>query len=59
MQSAEVIGSAAQVRAGLDELVTRFGVDELMITTRAHGAKARLHSFELIADAYGLGQPAG
>ncbi len=56
MQSAEVIGSADQVRAGLDELVDRFGVDELMITTRAHGAKARLRSFELIADAYALGR---
>jgi alkanesulfonate monooxygenase SsuD/methylene tetrahydromethanopterin reductase-like flavin-dependent oxidoreductase (luciferase family) len=54
MQSVEVIGSPDQVRAGLDELVTRFGVDELMITTRAHGAKARLRSFELIANAYGM-----
>lgn len=54
MQSTEVIGSAEQVRSGLDDLVARFGVDELMITTRAHGAKTRLRSFELIAEAYGL-----
>jgi luciferase family oxidoreductase group 1 len=54
MQSTEVIGSAEAVRSGLDELVGRFGVDELMITTRAHGAKARLRSYELIAQANGL-----
>ena len=57
-QSTEVIGDGAEVAAGLAELVDRFGVDELMITTRTHGAAARRRSFELIADAFDLAAPA-
>ncbi|MFI1971753.1 alkanal monooxygenase [Streptomyces cinnamoneus] len=49
-----VFGTPDEVRAGLDALVERTGVDELMITTNAHGPAARLRSYELIADAYGL-----
>ncbi len=57
-QSTEVIGDGAEVAAGLAGLVDRFGVDELMITTRTHGPAARLRSFELIADAFHLAEPA-
>ncbi len=53
MGATEVVGAADTVAAGLRELVQRFGVDELMITTRAHGAAPRLRSFELIAQAFG------
>ncbi|MFE6667831.1 LLM class flavin-dependent oxidoreductase [Streptomyces sp. NPDC057697] len=49
-----VHGTADQVRTGLDDLAKRTGADELMITANAHGGEARLHSYELIADAYGL-----
>ncbi|MEV1050771.1 LLM class flavin-dependent oxidoreductase [Streptomyces sp. NPDC049887] len=49
-----VHGTPDEVRAGLDALVKRTGADELMITTNAHGGEARLRSYELIADAYGL-----
>ncbi|WP_372407850.1 LLM class flavin-dependent oxidoreductase [Streptomyces luteireticuli] len=49
-----VHGTADEVRAGLDALVARTGVDELMITANAHGAEAKVRSFELIADAYGM-----
>ncbi|MFH8482420.1 LLM class flavin-dependent oxidoreductase [Streptomyces sp. NPDC018055] len=47
-------GTADEVRAGLDDLAKRTGADELMITANAHGGDARLRSYELIADAYGL-----
>ncbi|MER6116236.1 LLM class flavin-dependent oxidoreductase [Streptomyces sp. A0642] len=49
-----VHGTADEVRAGLDGLAKRTGADELMITANAHGGEARLRSYGLIADAYGL-----
>ncbi|KAA6217825.1 LLM class flavin-dependent oxidoreductase [Streptomyces filamentosus] len=49
-----VHGTPDEVRAGLDGLQKRTGADELMITANAHGGEARLRSYELIADAYGL-----
>ncbi|MER7701185.1 MULTISPECIES: LLM class flavin-dependent oxidoreductase [unclassified Streptomyces] len=49
-----VHGTAETVRSGLDDLAERTGADELMITANAHGGEARLRSYELIADAYGL-----
>lgn len=52
---ADVIhGTADEVRTRLDDLAKRTGADELMITANAHGGEARLRSYELIADAYGL-----
>ncbi|GGU66616.1 luciferase family oxidoreductase group 1 [Streptomyces cavourensis] len=52
---ADVIhGTADEVRTGLGDLAKRTGADELMITANAHGGEARLRSYELIADAYGL-----
>ncbi|MET8327052.1 LLM class flavin-dependent oxidoreductase [Streptomyces sp. NPDC005181] len=47
-------GTADEVRSGLDDLAKRTGADELMITANAHGGAARVRSYELIADAYGL-----
>ncbi|WP_406096688.1 LLM class flavin-dependent oxidoreductase [Streptomyces sp. NBC_01013] len=49
-----VHGTADEVRTGLDDLAKRTGADELMITANAHGGEARLRSYGLIADAYGL-----
>ncbi|MFH8515128.1 LLM class flavin-dependent oxidoreductase [Streptomyces gelaticus] len=49
-----VHGTADQVRTGLDGLAKRTGADELMITANAHSGEARLRSYELIADAYGM-----
>ncbi len=46
--------AADEVRGGLDDLTKRTGADELMITANAHGGEARLRSYGLIADAYGL-----
>lgn len=52
-----VYGTPETVREGLTELAERTGADELMITSNVHGPEARLRSYELIADAFGL--PAG
>ncbi|MFD7612269.1 LLM class flavin-dependent oxidoreductase [Streptomyces sp. NPDC059828] len=53
-----VHGTADEVRSGLDDLRKRTGADELMITSNAHGADARVRSYELIADAHGMPKPA-
>ncbi|MFP3992202.1 LLM class flavin-dependent oxidoreductase [Streptomyces sp. E11-3] len=49
-----VHGTPDEVRTGLDDLHKRTGAAELMITANAHSGEARLRSYELIADAYGL-----
>ncbi|GII61568.1 hypothetical protein Skr01_16530 [Sphaerisporangium krabiense] len=49
-----VHGDPATVRAGLDALRERTGADELMITTGVHGGEARIRSYRLIAEAYGM-----
>lgn len=51
MGTTEVVGTAEQVADGLDVLADRFGVAEMLISTRAHGAAAKLRSLELIAGA--------
>ncbi|MFD4833466.1 LLM class flavin-dependent oxidoreductase [Streptomyces uncialis] len=53
--NADVVhGTPDQVRAGLDDLQKRTGADELMLTANAHSGRARLRSYELVADAYDL-----
>jgi hypothetical protein len=42
------------VRSGLDELRERTGVDELMLTANVYDRQAKLRSYELIAQAFGL-----
>ncbi|AWZ07558.1 MULTISPECIES: LLM class flavin-dependent oxidoreductase [unclassified Streptomyces] len=49
-----VHGTPDEVRAGLDGLAKRTGADELMLTANAHGGEARLRSYALVADAYGM-----
>ncbi|MFB9393281.1 LLM class flavin-dependent oxidoreductase [Streptomyces coeruleoprunus] len=49
-----VHGTPDEVRTGLDELQKRTGADELMITANVHSGEARLRSYGLIADAYGM-----
>ncbi|MFI6766833.1 LLM class flavin-dependent oxidoreductase [Streptomyces sp. NPDC050355] len=49
-----VHGTPDAVRQGLDDLAKRTGADELMITANVHSGAARLRSYELIADAYGI-----
>ncbi|MFE1553437.1 LLM class flavin-dependent oxidoreductase [Streptomyces sp. NPDC058734] len=49
-----VHGTADEVRAGLDALVARTGADELMLTASAHSGAARIRSYGLVANAYGM-----
>ena len=49
-----VVGGPATVRARLEALVERTGVDELMITTMVHAHAERVASYERLADAFAL-----
>ena len=49
-----IVGSPATVEAGLRELQSRTGADELMITTSTWAHADRLRSYELIAEMFAL-----
>ncbi len=49
-----VAGTPERVKARLEALAAEYGVDELIIVTIAHEFKARLRSYELLAEAFGL-----
>jgi luciferase family oxidoreductase group 1 len=49
-----VAGDVERVRRRLTDLAAEFGVDELVVVTVCHDPKARLHSYELLAQAFGL-----
>ncbi|MFC7327419.1 LLM class flavin-dependent oxidoreductase [Marinactinospora rubrisoli] len=48
--SASVVGAPETVRRGLADFVARTGVSELMVVTETYDFKARLRSYELLAD---------
>ncbi len=49
-----VRGEPEHVRRELEALAVRTGADELMVTTMVHDPRERLHSYELLADAWSL-----
>ena len=49
-----VLGTPAQVRAGLDEVAADYGADELMLVNILPDHDARRRSYELLAAEYGL-----
>jgi luciferase family oxidoreductase group 1 len=49
-----VAGAPEAVRARLLALAAEYGVDELVVVTITHDPKARLRSYELLAEAFGL-----
>ena len=54
-----VAGTPEQVRGRLLALAAEYGVDEVVVVTITHDPKARLRSYELLAEAFGLrGDPA-
>lgn len=55
VRSRSLFGDPAQVKDRLDALARAFGPDELMVVTITHDFAARLRSYELLAQAYGLG----
>jgi luciferase family oxidoreductase group 1 len=51
MLGRSIVGSAETVRKGLQALVAETGADELMIVSDVYDHKARLRSYEMIAEA--------
>jgi luciferase family oxidoreductase group 1 len=51
-----LVGDPKFVRAGLEQLAKEHGVDEILVVTICHDFAARLRSYELIANAFGLAQ---
>ena len=49
-----VAGAPEHVRSRLLALADEYGVDELVVVTITHDPKARLRSYELLAEAFGL-----
>ena len=52
-----IIGDLLTVKAGLETMATVHGVEEMMVVTICHDFKARMRSYELIAEAFKLPQP--
>ncbi|MBC8136961.1 MAG: LLM class flavin-dependent oxidoreductase [Fibrella sp.] len=52
----QIIGSPETVEKRIRSLVERTGADEVMVTTFTHGQTERLHSYELLAEAFALQQ---
>ena len=50
----QIVGTPEQVRARIEDLVTRTGADEVMIATHAYDVAARVRSYELVAQAFDL-----
>lgn len=49
-----IVGTAAQVKARLEELAQRWQLDEIVIVTWTHDPAVRHRSYELLADAFAL-----
>lgn len=54
-----VVGSPATVRAGLESLAAEYAVEELMVVTIVWDHDARVRSYELIAEEFGMCAPQG
>ncbi|MGA8863716.1 MAG: hypothetical protein WB444_07900, partial [Gallionella sp.] len=54
-----VVGSGDSVKRRLLSLVEATRADELMITTMTYSHTARRHSYEILADAFGIAAAAG
>ena len=50
-----VIGSPETVRAGVEQLAADYGAEEVIVVTITHDHGARRRSYELVAEAMGLG----
>jgi luciferase family oxidoreductase group 1 len=50
----QIAGTPAQVRARIEEIATRTQADEVMIATHAYDSAARIRSYELVAEVFGL-----
>jgi alkanesulfonate monooxygenase SsuD/methylene tetrahydromethanopterin reductase-like flavin-dependent oxidoreductase (luciferase family) len=53
-----IVGAPDTVRRGIEAVAAEYGADEVIVVTITHDHGARRRSYELIAEALGLGQPA-
>ena len=59
MRRRTIVGTAAQVKAGIEEAAAEYGAEEVIVVTITYDHGARRRSYELIADAFELsGSPA-
>ena len=49
-----VIGAPETVRAGIEQVASEYGAEEVLVLTITHDHAARRRSYELIAGAFGL-----
>jgi luciferase family oxidoreductase group 1 len=49
-----IIGSPEKVRAGLEQLASEYGAEEVIVVTITHDHGARRRSYELLAEVFGL-----
>lgn len=49
-----IAGTPDRVRAEIDSLVDAYGADEVIVVSICHDHEARVRSYELLAEAYGL-----
>ena len=55
-RSRQIVGTPAEVKDGIDELVRESGADEVVVLTITPSFEDRMRSYELLAAAYGLGE---
>ena len=53
----QVVGNPTQCRARLEAYGESYGVDEVVVVTITHNFAARIRSYELLAEAFGMGFP--
>jgi luciferase family oxidoreductase group 1 len=51
-----IVGDASAVKSGLEAVAREYGAEEVMVVTVTHDHAARVHSYELIAQAFGLSE---
>ena len=49
-----ILGTPEKVRAGIEEVATEYGAEEVIVVTITYDHAVRRRSYELIADAFGL-----
>jgi alkanesulfonate monooxygenase SsuD/methylene tetrahydromethanopterin reductase-like flavin-dependent oxidoreductase (luciferase family) len=54
MRRRTIVGTAAQVKAGIEEAAAEYGAEEVIVVTITYDHGARRRSYELIADAFDL-----
>jgi alkanesulfonate monooxygenase SsuD/methylene tetrahydromethanopterin reductase-like flavin-dependent oxidoreductase (luciferase family) len=52
-----ILGSPETVRAGVEELASEYGAEEVIVVTITYDHGARRRSYELLAETFGLTAP--